>query len=224
MRIGMGALGHNSPSDVSRLWVLPRLLKLGVQLSPKRLNAFIRGDQSGVVLDRVFVSGAHVLGMGFSPDVDDSPAMVRLHAKRAQTAWESLAELLKSDNYGVIAQAAVQVAASYILIRMRQTAALYIQKSCDAISAGNLHFVPTCGHPPEFSEDLHEILAAISQTIYWANYLFLIGGDPEPRVTARLEKEFRLELPVGDTTSAFSHRQLMLFYSKHIRFSLKSVP
>ena len=55
----------NSPSDVSRLWVLPRLLKLGVQLSPKRLDAFIRGDQSGAVLDRVFVCGAHVVGMGF---------------------------------------------------------------------------------------------------------------------------------------------------------------
>lgn len=199
----------NSPPDVSRLWVLPRLLKLGVQLSPKRLDAFICGDQSGVVLDRVFVCGAQVLGMGFSPDVSDSPAMVRLHARRAQIAWECLVELLKSNNYGVTVQAVVQLVASYILMRMAQMGILYIHKAYDAINAGGLHFVPTCGRPPELSEDLHEILVALSQTIYWSNYLFLIHGDPEPRATARLEKEFRLELPVGGITSTLSHIRLI---------------
>lgn len=126
----------NSPSDVSRLWVLPRLLKLGVQLSPKRLDAFIRGDQSGVVLDRVFVCGAHVVGMGFSPDVGDSPAILRLHARRAQIAWECLVELFKSRNYGVTVQAVTQITASYILMRMTEMGVLYIQKSYDAIDAG----------------------------------------------------------------------------------------
>ena len=196
----------SSPSDVnSRLWVLPRLPKLGVQLSPRRLDAFIRGDQSGAVLDPVFVCGAHILGMGFSPDVSESPAMVRLSARRAQIAWESLVEILKSDNYGVTVQALVQVVASYILLRMMQTGAFYIQKSCDAIDAGGLQFIPIRGRPPEFSEDLHEILVALSQTIYWTNYLFLVCGNPTPRATARLEKEFRLELPVGDVTFTLQH-------------------
>ena len=142
--------------------------------------------------------------MGFSPDVCDSPAMVRLHARQAQIAWECLVELLKSKNYGVTVQVVVQVAASYILMRMTQMGVLYIQKSYDAINAGGLRFVPTCGRPPEFSEDLHEVLVALSQTIYWSNYLFLTHGNPEPRATTRLEKEFRLELPVGDITFTFS--------------------
>ena len=187
----------NSPLDVSRLWVLPRLLTFGVQFTPKRLDAFIRGDQSGAVLDRSFVCGAHVLGMLYSKDVDDSPAMIRHHARRGQIAWECLAELFQSKNYAVIAQAVMEVAATYILIRMTHPGILYIQKSCDAIEAGNLQFVPTCGRPPEFSEDLHEVLATLSQTMYWSNYMFLMLGGPEPRATARLEKEFRLDLPVG---------------------------
>jgi len=214
----------NSPLDVSRLWVLPRLLKLGVQFSPKRLDAFIRGDQSGAVLDRAFVCGAHVLGMLFSPDVDDSPAMIRHHARRGQIAWECLAELFQSKNYAVTAQAVMKVAAAYILIRMTHPGILYIQKSCDAIEAGNLQFVPTCGRAPEFSEDLHEVLVTLSQTMYWSNYVFLMRGGPEPRATARLEKEFRLDLPVGDITLILSHILLIFLYSKLIRSSLNFVP
>jgi len=175
-----------------------------VWFSRKRLDAFVRGDQSGAVLNRAFVCGAHVLGMLFSPNIDDSPAMVRLHARRGQIAWECLAELFETDNYGVAVQAMMEVAATYILIRMTHTGILYIQKSCDIITARSLRFVPTHGCPPEFSEDLHEILVALSQTIYWSNYLFLTRGNPESRATGGLEKEFRLELPVGGITSILS--------------------
>jgi hypothetical protein len=142
-----------------------------------------------------------------SAGTDDTPAMVRFHARRVQTAWESLAELFKGNDYRLKVQAAVLVASGYIYMRMPQMALLYIQKSCDFIKAGNLQFVPTCGRPPEFSEDLHETLVALSQTIYWANYLFLMCGGPEPHATAELEKEFRRELPVGEITSIhFVHR------------------
>ena len=210
--------------DVSRLWVLPRLLKFGVQFTPKKLDAFIRGDQSGVVLERAFVCGAHVLGMLHSTEVDDSPAMIWHHARRGQIAWECMAELFQSKNYPVIAQAVMEIAVTYILIRMTHPGILYIQKSCDAIETGNLQFVPTCGRPPEFSEDLHEVLATLSQTMYWSNYLFLMLGGPEPRATARLEKEFRLDLPVREITPILSHVQLIFLYSKLIRSSLKFVP
>ena len=133
-------------------------------------------------------------------------------------------ELFKSRNYGVTVQAVTQITASYILMRMTEMGVLYIQKSSDAIDAGGLQFVPACGRPLEFSEDLHELVVAVSQTRYWTNYLFLTHGDPEPRATARFEKEFRLELPVGDITSTLSHIWFIFHYSKRIRFSLKSVP
>ena len=131
----------------------------------------------------------------------DTSAMVRFHARRAQTAWESLAELFKGNDYRTKLHAASLVVSSHVYLCMPQLALLYIQKCCDFIKAGNLQFVPTCGRPPAFSEDLHETLVALSQTIYWANYLFLMCGGPEPRATARLEKEFRQELLVGEITS-----------------------
>jgi hypothetical protein len=212
----------NSPLDISRLWLLVRLLKFGIRFSDKKMDALLRGDQSGTVVDRAFVCGSHVLGMMSSAGMDNTPAMVLFHARRVQTAWESLAELFGGDDYRTKVQAAALVVSSHVYMCMPQMALLYIQKSCDFIKAGNLRFVPTYGRPPEFSEDLHETLVALSQTIYWANYLFLMCGGPEPRSTAELEKQFRHELPVREITSAFPYIKFIFCYSKPTRFSLRS--
>ena len=187
----------NSPSGISRLWSLLRLPKFGAQFSRIKMDALIRGDQSGTVLHPFFVCGAEMYGAPFTLGVHDTPAMVLFQARRTQVAWECLAELFKCKDYKANIQAALLVASSYIFVRMTQSALLYIQKSYDFIKMGKLQFIPTYGRPPEFSEDLHEILVALSQTIYWANYLFLACGGPEPRATTELEKEFRQELPVG---------------------------
>ena len=195
----------NSPLDISRLWVFFRLPKLGIHFSRKKLDALLRGDQSGTVLNRWFVCGPQALGMPFLPGFNDTPGIVHFYARKTQTGWECLADLFKSSDYKTKAQASVLVAAGHILIRMPQTALLYIRKSCDFIKAGNLQFVPTYGRPPEFSEDLHETLATLSQTVYWANYVFLMCSGPEPHATAELEKDFREELQVGGLTSALSH-------------------
>ena len=192
----------NSPSDISRLWVFHRLPKLGIRFSRKKLDALLRGDQSGAVFNRWFVCGPNALGMPFLPGFDDTPGIVRFYARRTQTGWECLVELFKEGDYRTKVQASVLVAAGHILICMPQTALLYIRKSCDFIKAGNLRFVPTYGRPPELLEDLHETLAVLSQTIYWANYLFLMCGGPEPHATVDLEKAFRRDLPVGGPSSA----------------------
>jgi hypothetical protein len=75
-----------------------------------------------------------------------------------------------------------------------------IRQVFGADQAGNLQFVLACGCPPEVPEDLHDSLVVLSETIYWANYMFLMCSGPEPRMTAGLEKEFRQELPVGVVT------------------------
>jgi hypothetical protein len=173
------------------------------------MDAFLRGDQSGTVLDRVFVCGAQAVGMLFLPDVNDIPAMVRFHARRAQKTYERLVEIFEGKDSRLKVQVAMYITSGYLILSMVQPALLYIQKSCDSIKAGNLQFVPTCGRPPEFSEDLHEILVPLSQTIYWANYMFLMRGGPEPRATAELEKEFRQDLPVCDITSILLHIELI---------------
>ena len=213
----------NSLLDISRLWLLSRLLKFGIQFSGKKMDALLRGDLSGTVVNRAFVCGAHVFGMMYIVGTDDTPAMVRFHARRVQTAWESLAELFKGVDYRTKVQAAALVVSSHVYMCMPEMALLYIQKSCDFIKAGNVQFVPTCGRPPEFSEDLHETLATLSQTIYWANYMFLMRGGPEPRATAKLEWEFRQELPVRQVAPIFPYTELILCYSELTRFSSISV-
>ena len=171
------------------------------------MDAFLAGDQSGAVVNRGFVCWAHAFGMLFSPEVDDSPTMLKFYTRRGQIAWESLAGLLETKDYEAALRALIVAAASSTLVLMTQMGFLYIQKCCDIIGAGNLHFVPTIGPPPEYSEDLHENLVALSQTIYWANYMFLMRGGPEPRATVNLEKEFRQELPVGDTTNTLPRNE-----------------
>ena len=222
MRVEIRTPVTSSPSDTtSRLWSLLRLPQFGTQLSREKLDALQRGDQSGAVVHRFFVCGAQMYGGSFTPGVDDTPSMVLLQARRTQVAWECLAELFKGKNYRVSVQAALLVAAGYIFIRMTQSALLYLQKSYEFIKAGKLRFIPAYGRPPEFSEDLHETLVALSQTVYWANYLFLTCGGPEPRATTELEKEFRHELPVGEITAVL-YIELTFCHSILIRFSPRS--
>jgi hypothetical protein len=191
-----------------------------MQLSRKNVDAIIRGDLSGTLLHHAFVLGGQVLG--FSSFADDTPAMVRFHARRAQKFWEAAADVFKGKDYRTSAHLATALLSGPIYLRMPQLALHYIQKCCGFVQAGNLQFVPTYGCPPELSDELHEILVALSQVIYWANYLFLMCGGPEPRATAKLEKEFRQELPVGDIASILSYIEL-IFCSELIRFSLRSV-
>jgi hypothetical protein len=196
---------------------------LGIQFSRKKLGAFIRGDLSDTVLHRALVLGAQTLGTLAAGGTDDTSAMVRFHAKRVQTGWEALADLFNGNDYRASAQCAAAVAAGFIYLRMPQMALLYIQKCCGFIEAGNLQFVPTYGRPPVFSEDLHEILVTLSQVIYWANYLFLMRGGPDPRATAKLEGDFRQELLVGDSAPTLFYIELIFYCSRLIRFSLRSV-
>jgi hypothetical protein len=181
----------------------------------------MRGDESGTVVHPAFVLGLQ--GVGFQAFADDSPATVQFHARRVRTFWGVAADLFKGTDYRTRAHFGASVISSCIFLRMPKMALLYTQKCCEFVQAGNLQFVPTYGRPPEFSEDLHEILAALSQVIYWANYLFLMCGGPEPRVTAELELEFRQELPVGDISSLLSYSGLICYCSELIRSSLRSV-
>jgi len=113
-----------------------------------------------------------------------------------------LSGLPKSSRARITSPKFKQLPWSPRVINLPQTSLLYIGKCCDFIQAGNLRFVPTCGRPPESSEDPHETLVAPSQTVYMATYMFLVGKGPEPRATVGFEKEFRQELPVCDPTSA----------------------
>ena len=73
---------------------------------------------------------------------------------------------------------------------------LYLLKLCDIINESNLQFLPTYGRPPELSDRVRESAVVLSQAIYLEKYLYLTLGGSAPTMTARIEREFRLDLQV----------------------------
>ena len=118
------------------------------------------------------------MGMHFCEGIDDSPAMIRLQAKHLQMALELLADVFKGHDWELKAQVALWVTAGSFILPFKDVTPVYIRKCCEIINNAGFQFVPTYGRPPEFSEDLHEKLSVLSQTIYFENFLFLTcGGD-----------------------------------------------
>ena len=141
--------------------------------------------------------------MYFCEGMDNSPAMIRLRAKHIRMAAESLKGAAKTCNWELMAQAGVWVITGTIILRLNDIARRYIRKSCEAVNAAKLQFIPTCGQPPEpFSEGLLERLSALSQIIYFENFLFLTYSGEEPTMTARIEEEFRHKLRVWPAISS----------------------
>ena len=133
--------------------------------------------------------------MYFTQNLVPTPAAVQFQAKYSQLIWEELAEM-KEGNVHLKAQAMLSICSCCIVLRWVDFAREYIRKSCRVVNAANLRFIPAYGRPPEYSEKVRERSTVLSQIIYFENYLFLAYGGPEPRLTARIEKEFRHELQV----------------------------
>ena len=170
---------------------------MGIRFTPEKQRALSGGDTSGTVIHPFFIYAAQSIGTHLCEGVDRSPAVIKLHARYVQTSLELLAEISEGRDWELKAQVMLWVASGSIVMRLGNLTASYIEKSCDAIDAGGLQLVPTYGRPPAYSEDLHEKLSALSQIIYFENFIFLTCGGPEPVRTARIEREFRQQLQVS---------------------------
>jgi len=140
--------------------------------------------------------------MYFCEDMDNSPAMIRLRATHAKMCSESLIGIFKTCDWELMAQAAVFVISGCIILRLDGPTRLYVQRSCEAVNTAKLQFIPTYGQLPEYSEGLHERFSALSQIIYFENFLFLTCGGAEPKMTGRIEMEFKHQLRVRHATSS----------------------
>lgn len=139
--------------------------------------------------------------MYFCEGMENSSAMVRLQAKHLQRCLELLSEIFRGCDWELRAQVALWAVSSSITLSIDRSIFSFMRKSCEAVNNGGLQFVPMYGRPPEFSEGLHEKLSVLSQIIYFENFLFLTHGNVEPTMTARIENEFRYQLPVWLTSS-----------------------
>lgn len=156
----------------------------------------VRGDISGTVVHPFFVHALAAFGMHFCADIGDSPKIVQLRAKHGQRALEQVAEVNGGTNAEVSVHVLLSLAAMTLHARWTERARQFLTKACIALNAANIQFIPATGRPPGLTEDVSERLVVLSQVIYLENYLFLAVDGTEPKMTARIEKEFRREVEV----------------------------
>ena len=135
------------------------------------------------------------VGMHFC-DVEHSPGIIRLRTKHAQRAYEQLAEINMGNNASLLVHALFFSASMTLQARFFEFARYNLKKACIALNAAKLRFIPDTGRPPELTDDVREKVVMLSQVIYLENYMFLAVDDVEPKMAARIEKEFRHELQV----------------------------
>ena len=177
--------------------------KLGLYLIQEKREAILRGDTSNSVVNRHFVDGLQAMGMHLCGTPEQTPAMVRLEARYTQTAWESLIQLTQTNQERVKAQALVLVAHSFVILGLDAPAQLYLLKACKIIEREKLQFLPRCGRPAKFSEQVREEVSVLSQAIYLESYCHLALGGSAPTKTVRVEREFRFDLQVRNVHQFF---------------------
>ena len=123
--------------------------------------------------------------------------MVLLHARYIQKFWEELANIQRGNNLDLKVQSMFFLTLGCTDVRLVQVARLYLWKTCKMLNGADMRFIPKYGHPPPYSDEIHEKSAVLSQIIWMENYFFFTCDGERPKLTTRIEEEFRHELPVS---------------------------
>jgi len=156
----------------------------------------MRADTSNTVVHPFFVHDTAGIGMLLDAGAGAPPKMVQLLAKHGQLAMEQLAEIVKGSDSYLKAQALLYFATGGLYGGWFKHPRHHLTRACIAIGAAKLRFIPATGRPPSLTDDVYERLVILSQAIYFENYMFLAVDGVEPKMTDRIEKEFRHELHV----------------------------
>ena len=175
--------------------------RMGIYFTPQRQEALANGDLSGAVLHPFFVRKIMSFGMHYATILEASPPMVLFHARCIQKFWEELADIQKGDDLYLKVQSLLLITSGAVIVRLIELGRLYLWKMCKVLNEGDMRFVPKYGHPPPYSDEVHEKSTVLSQIIWMENYFFLTCDGERPRLTTRIEKEFRNELPVSSCNS-----------------------
>jgi len=175
--------------------------KLGIYLTQEKQDAILKGDTSNTVVHPFFVCQTRSYGMHYAQTFAQGPSAPLIQARNSQLVLEELANMQKGNNNELKAQAMLSISSCCLVFRWNDFARQYLHKACRVINTANLRFIPTCGRPPACSEEIRERSAILSQVIYFENYHFLACGGPEPTLTARIEREFRCEVQVGNRST-----------------------
>ena len=181
---------------VSRLRSLCRINQVGLYFGKEKMEALYRGDTSSAVIHRYYIYGFQGTGIHLYEAPEGTPALALLHARYAQMAFESLAEIHVTGNHRLEVQAIILLIHAFIFSGFTANAQLYLLKICEIIDKAKLRFLPVYGRPPRLSEQVREDAAVLSQAIYLDNYFRLTLSGSTSVTTGEVEKEFRLDLQV----------------------------
>ena len=168
----------------------------GIYLPGPKQDAVLRGDLSNTIVHPFFVHASAGLGMYFSAGIGYTPAMGLLRAKHAQRAFEQLADINGGIDAYLTVHAFFSLASMALHSRWPGSAREFLTRTSIALNAAGLRFVPATGRPPVLTEDVRERVVVLSQVIYLESYMFLAVDGVEPKMTVRIEKEFRHDLQV----------------------------
>jgi len=180
----------------SRLAALLRLRLFGIYLPGPKQDAVLRGDVSNAIVSPFFVHALAGLGMYFCAGVGHSSKWVQLRVKHAQRAFEQITEISGGSNADLTVQVSFSLTAMTLYSRWLDSARKCLTTTCIALNAADLRFIPATSRPPELTEDVRERLVVLSQIIYLESYMFLVVDGIEPKMTVRIEKDFRHDLQV----------------------------
>ena len=188
----------------SRVRALCRLNKLGVYFTQEKQEAILRGDTSNSVVHRNFMDAVQSMGMVLCGYPGESPTIIRLHARYAQRAWESMVQLQQTNQERSKAQALVLLTHTFVILGLSASSQVYFLKACKIIEKEKFRFIPEYGLPVAFSEQVRENACLLSQAIYLENFFYLAMGGSAPVKTARIEREFRCDLQVRTIRRVFA--------------------
>ena len=138
-------------ADLLRPAVLPRCCDrdcLGFTFPGPKQDAILRGDLSDTVVHPYFTHAMAGLGMYFCAGVEHSPRMVILRAKHAQRALEQVAEIAGGSDASLTVQVLFSLTSMTLHSRWIDSARKCLTKTCIALNAANLRFIPAIGRPP----------------------------------------------------------------------------
>jgi len=145
--------------------------------------------------------------------MDCTPAMVHFYARQMQIAWECLAELFTSGDNRVCFQAAAFVASGHIYARMPQTALFTFRNVANLLKRRSCDSFRLVDARRGFRRTSTKLWPLFPKPLYWANYLFLMCGGPEPHATA--------DLRINSDRSYRSVKSSVLVYVEFISYSSK---
>ena len=179
-------------------------MTMGLRPRGEKQQAIMRGNLCGTAVHPFFVHQAHAVGMHYCTTLPDGKTAIIMQARHSQLAMESMTDIRKIKNHFLLLEVTFAFASTAMLLRWIDVAQASLIKAIGIANKYHMMFVPEDGPAPAFSGDIHKHVVQLSQLIYLENFLFLTRNGVQPKVTSRLEREFRTKLKVKRPLSIWS--------------------